>query len=39
MSDYFFYDLNKKMADLASKQQLTEDAAAAPAKSVRSQLN
>ena len=39
MSDYFFYDLNKKMADLASKQQLTEDAQAAPAKSVRSQLN
>ena len=39
MSDYFFYDLNKKMADLASKQQLTEDAKAAPAKSVRSQLN
>jgi hypothetical protein len=31
MSDYFFYDLNKKMADLASKQQLTETAAAAPA--------
>jgi hypothetical protein len=39
MSDYFFYDLNKKMADLADKQQLTEDAKAAPAKSVRSQLN
>ena len=39
MSDYFFYDLNKKMADLASKQQLTEDAQATPAKSVRSQLN
>ena len=31
MSDYFFYDLNKKMADLANKQQLTENAAAAPA--------
>jgi hypothetical protein len=31
MSDYFFYDLNKKMADLANKQQLTETAAAAPA--------
>ena len=31
MSDYFFYDLNKKMADLASKQQLTENAATAPA--------
>ena len=27
----FFYDLNKKMADLATKQQLTETAAAAPA--------
>ena len=43
MSDYFFYDLNKKMADLASKQQLTEDAATAPAKSasspLRTQLN
>ncbi len=39
MSDYFFYDINKKMADLAKKQQLTEDAKAAPAKSVRSQLN
>ena len=32
MSDYFFYDLNKKMADLANKQQLAEDAQAAPAK-------
>ena len=32
MSDYFFYDINKKMADLAKKQQLTEDAKAAPAK-------
>jgi hypothetical protein len=31
MSDYFFYDINKKMADLAKKQQLTENAAAAPA--------
>ena len=31
MSDYFFYDLNKKMADLASQQQLNENAAAAPA--------
>ena len=30
MSDYFFYDINKKMADLAKKQQLTENAAAAP---------
>jgi len=43
MSDYFFYDLNKKMADLADKQQLTENAAAAPvttASSVlRTQLN
>jgi hypothetical protein len=43
MSDYFFYDLNKKMADLANKQQLTEDAAAAPVKTasspLRTQLN
>ena len=31
MSDYFFYDLNKKMADLANQQQLNENAAAAPA--------
>jgi hypothetical protein len=36
MSDYFFYDLNKKMADLASQQQLTENAAAA--KPVASKL-
>jgi len=39
----FFYDLNKKMADLANKQQLTEDAKAAPVKTasspLRSQLN
>lgn len=43
MSDYFFYDLNKKMADLANKQQLTEDAKAAPVKTassvLRTQLN
>ena len=31
MSDYFFYDLNKKMADLADKQQLRESAVPAPA--------
>jgi hypothetical protein len=30
MSDYFFYDLNKKMADLADKQQLRESAVPAP---------
>ena len=36
MSDYFFYDLNKKMADLANQQQLTENAAAA--KPVASKL-
>jgi len=36
MSDYFFYDLNKKMADLASQQQLNENAAAA--KPVASKL-
>ena len=43
MSDYFFYDINKKMADLANKQQLTEDAKAAPVKTassvLRTQLN
>ena len=39
MSDYFFYDINKKMADLASQQQLTEDAQAASTKSANSQLN
>jgi hypothetical protein len=39
MSDYFFYDLNKKMADLASKQQLTEDSQSTPAKPIKSQLN
>ena len=43
MSDYFFYDINKKMADLANKQQLAEDAQAAPAKpassALRAQLN
>jgi hypothetical protein len=31
MSDYFFYDLNKKMADLADKQQLREGSVPAPA--------
>lgn len=43
MSDYFFYDLNKKMADLANKQQLAETAQATPAKpaasAMRTQLN
>ena len=43
MSDYFFYDMNKKMADLANRQQLAEDAQAAPVKpassALRSQLN
>jgi len=43
MSDYFFYDINKKMADLAKKQQLTEDAQATPANpapsALRTQLN
>ena len=43
MSDYFFYDLNKKMADLANKQQLAEDAQATPVKpapsALRTQLN
>jgi hypothetical protein len=43
MSDYFFYDLNKKMADLANKQQLAETAQAAPARpapsALRTQLN
>jgi len=33
MSDNFFYDLNKKMADLANKQQLAENAVAAQPKS------
>ena len=37
MSDYFFYDLNKKMADLADKQQLREHAV--PATQPKSQLN
>ena len=32
MSDNFFYDLNKKMADLANKQQLAENAVAAQPK-------
>lgn len=43
MSDYFFYDLNKKMADLANKQQLAETAQATPVKpapsALRTQLN
>ena len=43
MSDYFFYDINKKMADLAKRQQLAEDAQSAPAKpapsALRTQLN
>ena len=38
MSDYFFYDMNKKMADLAKKQQLAEDAQAAPVKPAPSRL-
>jgi len=38
MSDYFFYDLNKKMADLANKQQLAEDAQATPAKPAPNRL-
>ena len=38
MSDYFFYDLNKKMADLANKQQLAEDAQATPAKPAPNKL-
>jgi len=38
MSDYFFYDLNKKMADLANKQQLAEDAHATPAKPAPNRL-
>ena len=36
MSDYFFYDLNKKMADLADKQQLRESAV--PASAPKSKL-
>jgi hypothetical protein len=36
MSDYFFYDLNKKMADLADKQQLREHAV--PATQPKSKL-
>ena len=43
MSDYFFYDLNKKMADLANKQQLAETTQATPVKpatsALRTQLN
>jgi len=38
MSDYFFYDMNKKMADLAKKQQLAEDVQAAPAKPAPNKL-
>jgi hypothetical protein len=38
MSDYFFYDMNKKMADLAKKQQLAETAQAAPAKPAPNKL-
>ena len=38
MSDYFFYDLNKKMADLANKQQLAETAQATPAKTAPNRL-
>ena len=38
MSDYFFYDMNKKMADLAKKQQLAEDAHAAPVKPAPNRL-
>ena len=38
MSDYFFYDMNKKMADLAKKQQLAEDAQAAPVKPAPNRL-
>jgi len=43
MSDYFFYDMNKKMADLAKRQQLAEDAQSSPAtpapSALRTQLN
>ena len=38
MSDYFFYDMNKKMADLAKKQQLAEEAQATPAKPAPNKL-
>jgi hypothetical protein len=38
MSDYFFYDINKKMADLANKQTLAETAQAAPAKPAPNRL-
>ena len=38
MSDYFFYDLNKKMADLADKQQLAETAQATPVKPAPNRL-
>jgi hypothetical protein len=38
MSDYFFYDLNKKMSDLANKQQLAETAQATPANPAPNRL-
>lgn len=38
MSDNFFYDLNKKMADLAQKQTLAETAQAAPVKPAPNKL-
>jgi hypothetical protein len=38
MSDYFFYDLNKKMADLANKQQLAEITQATPVKPAPNKL-
>jgi len=38
MSDYFFYDINKKMADLAKRQQLAEDAQSAPVKPTPNRL-
>jgi len=38
MSDYFFYDMNKKMADLAKRQQLAEDAQATPVKPAPNKL-
>jgi len=38
MSDYFFYDMNKKMADLANKQQLAETAQTTPAKPAPNRL-
>jgi hypothetical protein len=38
MSDYFFYDMNKRMADLAKRQQLAEEAQATPAKPAPNKL-